>query len=89
MFKLVVTNIETGEIEMAQVLESAIVTSADSNMEGKSIAFVEGASIYRVACTVTTALEHLEKLCRDYPEVGKLVQDYFDGTMKREGSHLS
>lgn len=89
VFKITIENMATGRIEFAEVGESVIVATSDEHMNGRSSTFIDGASLHQAVCTITTAIEQINSLCQKWPEIGQLVDDYFDGTLGHERTHLS
>ena len=89
VFKITIENMETGHIELAETVESIVVATSDSQCNSKSSTYIDGATLEQVACTITTAIEQINSLCQKWPEVGKLVDDYFDGVLEHERTYLS
>ena len=89
VFRITIENMATGSIELAETVESIVVATSDSQCNSKSSTYIDGATLEQAACTITTAIEQINSLCQKWPEVGKLVDDYFDGVLEHERTYLS
>lgn len=89
VFKITIENMETGHIELAETVESIVVATSDSQCNSKSSTYIDGATLEQAARTIITAIEQINNLCQKWPEVGKLVDDYFDGVLEHERTYLS
>lgn len=89
VFKITIENMETGHIELTEAVESIVVATSDSQCNSESSTYIDGATLEQAACTIIIAIEQINSLCQKWPEVGKLVDDYFDGVLEHERTYLS